>query len=196
MIIGVTGQIGAGKSTASAILGSFGATVIDADEIGHQVVRDSAPLRKKLAAAFGADIFDARGRLKRKLVARRAFASIAGRDTLNHIVHPYLLRELRKRVRAASHKGHVVIDAALLLQWGMEREVDLVLVIHAGWETRLQRAMHRGMTRDDVIARQRAQLPFSEFRRKADRLILSNGTHADLRRKLAAFWKRHLLESD
>lgn len=196
MIIGVTGQIGAGKSTAAEILGSFGATVVDADQIGRQVVEESATVRKKLAAAFGQDIFDRNGNLNRGLVAERAFASTAGRDTLNHIVHPHLLKELRKQVRAASKNGHVVIDAALLLQWGMDREVDLVLVIHAGWETRLRRAMRRGFSREDVKARQRAQLPFRAFQRRADRVILSTGTHADLRRKLKAFWDRHVVESD
>lgn len=196
MVIGITGQIGAGKSTAAEILASFGATVIDADAIGHQVVRESAPLRRELATAFGKDIFDGRGELKRKLLAERAFASTKTRDQLNSLVHPYLLKNLRRQVKQASKTGHVVIDAALLLNWGMDREIDFTLVIHAGWETRLKRAMHRGMTHKDVIARQRAQLPYGEFRRRADRTILSNGTKADLRRKLKAFWDRHVAQSD
>jgi len=196
MVIGLTGQIGSGKSTAADILRSFGATVIDADEIGHQVVRESGPLRKKLAAAFGDDIFDAAGRLKRKLVAKRAFADRQACERLNNLVHPYLLRELHKQVARARKRGPVVIDAALLLHWGMDRDVDLVLVIHAGWEVRLKRARRRGFSESDVRARQRAQLPYREFQQRADRVILNRGTRADLRRKLQRFWDRYVAESN
>ena len=163
MVIGLTGQIGAGKSTAARILATFGATVIDADRIGHQVVAESSALRQQLARAFGDDIFDRKGGLLRKKLAARAFVSKKTRDQLNSLVHPYLLKTLRSRLAREMKRGPVVIDAALLLQWRMDREVDLVLVIHAGWALRLQRAVRRGLSVSDVAARQRAQLPYREF---------------------------------
>lgn len=195
MVIGLTGQIGAGKSTAARILAELGATVIDADKIGHDVVARSASLRKQLASAFGRDIFAADGKLRRKRLAARAFASKDTRDRLNRLVHPHLLKELRRQVARARKKGPVVIDAALLLDWGMDRETDLVLVIHAGRETRFRRAEKRGFSSADIRARQRAQLLFREFRRRADRVILNNGSEADLRRKLGDFWARCGAES-
>lgn len=191
MIIGLTGQIGAGKSAAARILKGFGALIVDADLIGRQVVDNSAAVRRKLAAAFGQDIFNNHGTLKRQRLASRAFADSRRRDKLNNIVHPYLLKELRRQVKAGvkSHEA-VVIDAALLLFWQMDREVDLVLVIHASREKRLERMAHRGISRQDALARERSQLPYAEFRRRAGRLILNNGSLNDLKRKLSRFWQK------
>ncbi|MBD3403503.1 dephospho-CoA kinase [candidate division GN15 bacterium] len=194
MVIGLTGQIGAGKSTAADILESFGAIVIDADRIGHEVVRENGRLQQELKRAFGADIFDTRGRLLRKKLAARAFADATSKQRLNDLVHPYLLKTLRKRVTEAERKGPVVIDAALLLYWEMDEEVDLVLVIHAGWETRLQRLRARGISAKDARARQAAQLPYGEFRDRSDRLMLNNKSRRDLKRKLAEFWQTHVAE--
>jgi len=189
MIIGLTGQIGAGKSAAARILAGYGALVIDADRIGRKVVGDSPRLRKKLAAAFGPDVLDSRGAIRRKKLAGRAFADSAGGDKLNNIVHPFLQKELRRQVKAASGDREVVIiDAALLLFWGMDREVDLVLVIHSSRRCRLDRAEQRGIERADALAREKAQLPYSEFRKRADRLILNNGSLEQLERKLERFW--------
>ena len=187
MLIGLTGQIGAGKTTAAEILTSLGALVIDADEIGRQVVDESSVLRKKLARRFGADILDGSGRLKRKKLARIAFADQAARAALNQLIHPYLLKELRRQVRIG-RKTHdlIVIDAALLLEWRMDKDVDFVLVIHAGQTLRFTRLANRGLTRADALARQRMQLPFGEFKERADRVILNNGNKAILRRKIAA----------
>jgi dephospho-CoA kinase len=83
-----------------------------------------------------------------------------------------------------------VIDAALLLDWGMDRELNFILVIHSGLETRLKRLARRGITRADALARQRAQRPFSEYRRRADRVMLNSGTPADLKRKLLKLWNK------
>jgi dephospho-CoA kinase len=195
MIIGLTGQIGSGKSTAAEILASLGAVVIDADRIGRAVVEESARLRNELARAFGNDVLDKRGNLKRKLVAERAFASEEQTRQLNDIVHPYLLRKLRKEVRKHARKHHVVIDAALLLYWGMDSEVDLVLVIHAGRDERLRRLRSKGVSNRDALARERAQLPFREFQLRADVVILNNGNAEDLERKLKSFWKECVQDS-
>ena len=81
------------------------------------------------------------------------------------------------------------MDAALLLHWGMDREVDTTLVIHAGRELRLKRLTGRGIGRADAVARERAQLRYAEFQRRADRVIFNNGSVADLRRKLSSWWK-------
>jgi len=185
MIIGLTGQIGAGKTSAARMLAGLGAAVIDADLIGREVVEQSATLRRQLAKAFGSEIFDRWGRLKRKKLAALAFADRAAKKKLNSLVHPFLLKELRRQLRRAIRSRRVVVvDAALLLYWRMDREVDFVLVIHASREVRLQRLMARGVSRQDATARERAQLPFCEFRRRADRLILNNGTRQDLEKKI------------
>lgn len=190
MVIGVTGQIGSGKSTAAAVLASLGGVVIDADRIGREVVDRSVDLRQKLAEEFGQDILTERGNLRRKRLAAKAFANREARQKLNCLVHPYLLEELRGRVNRWEARGRVVvIDAALLLDWKLDYEIDYTLVIHAGLDLRLQRLAERGISRADALARQQAQLPFSEYRRRADRVILNRGTIDDLRRKLSDWWR-------
>jgi len=188
MLIGLTGQIGAGKTTAARILAGIGAHVLDADQIGRQVVDESKQLRSKLAHRFGKEILDRNGQVKRKKLAGLAFASEGSKKALNGLVHPYLLKELRRQMKGAIRKHKlVVVDAALLLYWNMDREVDRVLVIHASEKTRFERTATRGISKSDALARQKAQLPYNEFRRRADRIILNNGTREELRAKLAGF---------
>jgi len=197
MLIGLTGQIGSGKTTAAKIFKKLGAVVIDADLIGREVVDESSPLLKNLVKAFGSEILDKNGRLKRKKLASIAFATKENHIRLNELVHPYLLRELRLRTRKALKENElVVIDAALLLDWGLDKEMDRVLVIHTSLEKRLARLAARGISRADALARQKAQLPFREFQRRADRVILNNGTTQDLERKIRKFIFGNLTQTD
>lgn len=184
MIIGLTGQIGGGKTTAAKIFAELGATIVDADLIGRQVVEQSLALRKKLAKAFGAEILDAKGNIRRRKLAALAFRNRPSTDTLNELVHPYLLKELRRQVKAAGPNRLVVIDAALLLHWDMDREVDYVVVVHAGLQIRLNRLKSRGITRQDAVARHGAQLRYTEFRDRSDHLFRNHGTVAQLRRRI------------
>jgi len=191
MIIGVTGLIGSGKSTAARMLGDMGAAHIDADKIAHEVVVDHPALLKKLVRRFGRAILTESGRLSRPRMAEAAFADDNSRRELNEITHPYIVREIRRQIKQLSRRcEHVIVDAALLLGSVIEKEMDCILVVHAGQKTRLQRLQVRGMTRPDALRRMRGQLPLAEFRRRADRLILNNGSPAALRNKLAAFLKK------
>ncbi len=191
MLIGVTGRIGSGKTTAARILADLGAAVIDADMIGHVVVEQSAALQAKLAGRFGDDIFTRSGKLNRKRLAARAFADQKAKQALDRLVHPYLLKELRRRMKEQARKSPiVVVDAALLLDWKMDREMDLTLVIHASLETRLRRLSARGISVADARARQKAQLPFAVYRERSDRLILNNRSVRALREKLAVFFEK------
>ena len=197
MLIGLTGQIGAGKTSAAKVLAGLGVAVIDADRIGREVVAQSVALRRKLARVFGPGILDARGCVRRKKLAALAFVDRKARDKLNSLVHPPLLKELRRQVRqAAGFHRVIVIDAALLLDWGMDSEVDFVLVIHAGRGVRLGRLAARGISRADGLAREQAQLPFREFQRRADRVVLNNGTLDDLKRKITNFYSQIAPQTD
>jgi dephospho-CoA kinase len=192
MVIGITGQIGSGKTTAAGILASPGGVIVDADLIGKQVVETNRTLLRSLARRFGDDILTPGGRLRRKRLARRAFAERKATRDLERLVHPPLLRELRKQVRTQEKTGcFVIIDAALLLDWDLDREVDFVLVVHAGRRLRLARLRAKGLSAEDAKAREALQLPFGIFRERADRIILNNTTRSDLRRKLGGL-RRYL----
>ncbi|MEA2031693.1 MAG: dephospho-CoA kinase [candidate division Zixibacteria bacterium] len=195
MLIGVTGQIGSGKSTAAEILQSLGAVVIDADLIGHQVVDESKSLRNKLVSEFGQDIIDSSGRVNRKKLAARAFRDEQSKKKLDTLVHPYLLNKLYQQIRSLQ-KSHdvIVLDAALLLNWDINNEMDYILMIHSSLKDRLRRLQVRGISRQDALARQKTQLPFRIYQQHADRVILNNDSIASLRDKLYHLWKRLILK--
>ena len=196
MLIGLTGQIGSGKSTAANILKSFGAIIIDADKIGHLVVERSKELQTKLQKAFGDDIIGKTGKINRKKIAERAFVNEKTKRNLNSIVHPYLLKELQIQIKLHQKKRRViVIDAALLLDWSYDKKVDYVLVIHTSLEKRIKRLTARGFSRSDVIARQRSQLPYREYQKRSNKVILNGGSQAELNRKLLKLWRSINLKS-
>lgn len=196
MNVGITGQIGSGKTTAAKILASFGAAVIDADRIGREVVDKSAQLRRKLANRFGKEILTATGKLSRKKLAQLAFANDAAKKQLNRLVHPFLLKELQRQMKQLSRRYSViVIDAALLLDWELDRSMDLVLVVHASKEIRLKRLTARGMSKADALARQKAQMPFNEYQKRADCVVLNNGSIDKLQSRLHRIWQEFVVKS-
>ncbi len=196
MLIGLTGKIGSGKSSAASILESFGAIIIDADKIGHQVVDNSKALQMKLQKEFGKDIISKTGKVNRKKIAQRAFANDTGKKKLNSIVHPYLLKEIKSQIhKYIKNNNIIVIDAALLLDWNYDKKVDYVLVIHTSLENRIRRLKSRGITRIDAISRDKAQLPYKEYQRRADKVILNNSTPTNLKNKLSKLWHSFKLKS-
>ena len=120
MLIGLTGQIGAGKSSVANIFAELGAVVVDADQIGRRILNTNLSVRKQLVRAFGTGVVTVGGKVNRSVVARAAFTSESARLKLNTIVHPHLLKELHRQVRVHLKTGKsVVIDAALLLEWSL-----------------------------------------------------------------------------
>ena len=185
MLIGITGQIGAGKTTAANILKAMGAVVIDADKIGRKVVETNPKLIQKLARAFGPQILTPAGNLRRKKTAEIAFSSEKNRKLLNSLVHPYLLRELKKQIKRNLDKNKViVIDAALLLDWKLDNVVDLTLVIGCSKEKRMTRLLKKGFSKSDALARMKSQLPFRDYQKRADRVITNSSTITALKRKV------------
>jgi dephospho-CoA kinase len=185
MLIGITGQIGAGKSTAALVLARMGAAIIDADKIGRDVVENNPRLVKQLAHAFGGAILMSQGKLNRNRTAQIAFSSKSNKRKLDRLVHPFLLRELQRQIKKLSvNYDVIVVDAALLLNWGLDKLVDHVLVIHSGEKQRFERLRKRGISSADARARQNMQLPYREFKKRADKVILNNTTKAALKVKV------------
>ncbi len=194
MTVGVTGGIGAGKSSVCRIFEAEGALVVEADAVGHETVEGPAVLRE-LVAAFGADILDGEGRLVRRELGRRAFASEASRQQLNRIVWPTLGERLKARVREALLEcpdRPVVIDAALLLEWGDPKAVcDALVVVTAPPKMRVARTVSRlGISEAEAEARMASQLSEEEKVRAADYVIVNDGSLEDLEQKAWAVWVR------
>jgi len=183
--IGITGQIGTGKSEVAAIFKNYGAIVISADEVGKDVVENDRRVLQRLALEFGKDILTPTGRLKRRELGKRALNSSVNKKKLNGIVHPPLLKELERRVKAAEKRaGLIVIDAALLIDWGWQKKVDLTVLVHAGRDIKIARLVKKGYTPDEARMRLSSQMKYQDLRRESDLVILNNKDKKHLRKRV------------
>jgi len=174
-IIGITGQIGAGKSTAALVFRKMGAAVINADRIGREVVEKNLSLRLKLARTFGKEMLTSKQKLRRHRVAEIAFSDKAQKRKLDRLVHPFLIKELKFQIKKFSKNYNViVIDAALLLDWHLGKMIDRVLVIESRSNQRINRLLKRGFSKSDALARQKLQRTTAAFRKHADKVIVNN----------------------
>jgi len=177
-LIGLTGQIGAGKSAVADLLKQNGAILIDADLIGRQVVEGTGKILGQLIRIFGPVILAEDGQLDRSKLAELAFATEESKALLDKIVHPHLLVELGRQIEAGmtGNSKLVVVDASLLLDWGLEAEMDEVWVVEADEKIRFERLQGRGMSTADALARQAVQPTGEQFHQAADRLIDNNSS--------------------
>jgi dephospho-CoA kinase len=196
VVIGLTGGIGSGKSTVSRMLGERGAVVIDADAIVHELQAPGLPMLGALAEVFGPGILDAAGALDRKGLAAMAFRDDEARERLNAIVHPQVGIEFAKRLGAALEDDAklVVLDIPLLLEnrragrpGASQSEMAAIVVVWVPREVQIERTMSRdACTREEALARIRAQLSLDEKRALADRVIDNSGSLAETERQVEA----------
>ena len=175
--IGITGPTGAGKTTALNALVRLGAHVIDADQVYHQLLEGSAPMRAELTARFGPGILDSQGRVDRKALGGVVFADPAALADLNAITHRYVMEELQRQTARAEAQGRpaVAIDAIALIESGAADACDVVVGVLAPKEVRVRRIMAReGIS--EAYARKRVEAQQGDdFFRAHCGYILENG---------------------
>jgi len=180
--IGLVGRAGSGKSTVARALVEDGARLIDADRLGHEVTDRDPEVRKALEAEYGPDIYHPDGTLDRPRVAARIFADREARSRLDALVHPRILDRIRREwdaLRDAGFRGVVVIDAALMLEWGLERDCDAVIAVVAPEDEQVARlARGRGWSEAEARARLAAQDSSEELSAAAD-VTLDNRESAE-----------------
>ncbi|HLM04845.1 MAG TPA: dephospho-CoA kinase [Blastococcus sp.] len=186
--IGLTGGIGSGKSTVSALLAARGAVVVDADLIAREVVAPGSPGLAAVAEAFGAGVLTPDGALDRPALAAVVFADPEARARLDGIVHPLVRRRTAELVSAAPADAVVVNDVPLLVETGQAGSYDLVLVVEADVETRVVRLVARGLTAEDARARIAAQATDEQRRAAADVVLDNSGTPEQLAEQVDRFW--------
>lgn len=189
-VIGLTGCAGAGKSSAASVFRSLGARVVDADRIGHRLLRRSSPCYSKIVKTFGPGILDRRGEVVRSKLGDLVFADARQRRRLNRIVHPELVHKVKSEIDKLKSKwgGPVVVDAALLVDWGLHRRTDKLVVVKAPAGIRLKRLTAKGMDPRKAKGLMAAQMPSGKLTKLADVVIDNSGTRQQLRRRAAAAW--------
>src|ERR1700754_190871 len=178
--IGLTGGIGAGKSTVSAAFNECGGIIVDGDVIAREVGEPGTDGLRGLVDAFGEDILLPDGALNRPALAAKAFVDDEQRAKLNSIVHPLVGRRRQEIIDSVSgdpDKNTVVVeDIPLLVETGMAPMFPLVVVVTAPIETRVERLIKRGMDEADARARIAAQAPEEQRRAIADVLLDNSGS--------------------
>ncbi len=199
IIVGITGGIACGKTTVSDLLAEKGAIPINADEIGHQLLKADSPVIGELTEAFGQDILDASGDVSRKKLGAIVFNDKAARERLNGILHPLIIERSRGQARHFVREDPtcvVLLDAPLLIEAGAYDTVDLIVVVTASSETQLRRTLERSvaqgrpLTEPEVQARIDAQMPITEKVKYADVVIENEGTLEELHRQVDALWEQ------
>ncbi|MGL3804800.1 dephospho-CoA kinase [Paeniglutamicibacter sp. R2-26] len=187
--VGLTGGIAAGKSAVARQLAELGAVLIDADAIARAVVEPGTPGFAAVLDAFGPGVLAADGSLDRPALGALVFGDDDARARLNAIVHP-LVRAEAARLRAAAPADAVVVqDIPLLVETGQAKDFDVVLVVAAPLEQRLQRlARDRGMDEAAALARISAQATDEERAAAADLVIENSGTVEQLRGRVNEVW--------
>ena len=193
-IIGLTGSIASGKSTAARCLVERGARLIDADRLGHLAYEPGTRAFHAILSAFGTEIAGEDGRIERSALAGRVFGDPRALELLTGIVWPEIRRLAEERISALSTcdpDGVVVLEAAVLLEAGWEDLVDEVWVLLTDPDTALRRAMQRDGARETEVRRRiDAQLSNRERAGRADVVIDNNGEVAVLERRLEAELRR------
>jgi dephospho-CoA kinase len=199
--IGITGQIGCGKSVVADQFVRLGAVVISGDRLGRDVVDKHPQLLKTLVKKFGPQILTKAGHLDRSKLGLIAFDKDSTTKSLNEIVHPWLLRRMRTEIAQARKSGKskiLVVDAALIYNWRLEQELDYVVVVESTYKNQKARLKTRGLTDMEIRNRIRRQIPKYIQRRKADFVLTNNGAKKELIAHTTRLYERilKLAESD
>jgi len=187
LVIGLLGGMGSGKSRVAAEFVKHGARVINADQLGHDALREPA-IRDELVRRWGRGILDEKGDIARGSVARIVFADEAERKFLESAVHPYITRRIREEIEKAQKDARVkliVLDAAIMLETGWDQTCDQLVYVYAPRAARLRRlADQRGWSEKEVDARERAQMSLTEKATRADSAIDNSGSPESLARQV------------
>ena len=189
--IGLTGGIGSGKSAVAQRLAELGAVIIDSDRLAREVVAPGTPGLSEVVGAFGQSVLAPDGSLDRPALGRLVFGDDAARKRLEGIIHP-LVRERAASMAAEAPQDAVVVnDVPLLVEAGLASQYELVVVVFAAEETRIERLMRdRGMSRTEAQSRIAAQATDEQRHAVADIEIHNDGTLEQLRSEVDAIWAR------
>lgn len=192
LIIGLTGNIGSGKSTVARLLRAWGYPVLDADELAKRARENKKEELKRLfPEAFR------EGKLDTRALGQLVFSDPERLRLLEALLHPEIRRLLEEELRGLKGERVVFLEIPLLFEKGWEDRLDGVLVVTAPLELRLERVMARsGLSREEVLAREQAQMPEAEKARRADWILENRGSLEELEENLRAILRAIEAQAD
>jgi dephospho-CoA kinase len=191
LLIGLTGPIGSGKSFVAGVWELLGAAIVSGDDMGRLALSSDAELRLKLSNRFGADILDDTGSVIPARLAEAAFATLESTSDLTKITFPILNKLAQEKFKELSNTHSIIVyDAALIFEWGIERDFDKIVVVIAPLKDLVNRASKRlRISKNQAENRLHGQISIDEKIRRADIVINNDGTIEELRTKADTVWK-------
>lgn len=193
-VFGLTGNIGSGKSTVGKMLAAAGWVHIDADYIGKVAAEPGTAANEEIRRTFGGEYFDEDSNLNRKKLGAYVFADPSELAKLNAILHPAIRAEMKRRIDKSLERDsqrHIVVEAAIMLETGMDDLVDKIIVVAAADKIRLRRVMARdNMPREQILERMANQMSQQEKIRLADYVIDNSSDVAALRQAVEEFLQK------
>ncbi len=200
LLVGLTGGIASGKTTVAMLLAEHGAFTLDADELGHELLRSDPAVYEGVVDRFGRGVLDGRGRIDRAALGRVVFSDAGARADLNALLHPRIREEAARRIEGYAPDGHspvAVFDAALLVETGAWREYHRLVVVSCSRDTQLRRLIARDrMSVEEAERRIDSQAPLAEKLAVAHHVIDTDGTLRETERQTEAVWRELLVEFD
>ena len=182
IVIGVTGSIGSGKSSAARYLGKHGFTVLDVDHIYDEISGKGSAIQQKIRKSFG-DWAVVKGKLNRAALREAVFKDRKKLKLLNSITHPYIIKEMLKRLKKT--KGNAVLDVALLVETGFHKLCDYVILVRCPTKVVVKRLWkYRKMPKSQVMAILKAQMPSVKKLKHANFVADTGGSYAHTHRQL------------
>ena len=186
--IGLTGNIGSGKSTVAKIFSELDVPVIDADKVGHELIESNEEVRAKIVKIFGSKprkgiLVD--GKINRNHLAKIIFDSAAKKADLESILHPAIMNAVNERISKLVNSSYAIVEAALIYEAKLSDNFDYVVLVKADKDIAIERAAKNlGIRKEDVLKRLKTQIPQSTKEKLADFVIANNGSIEELRQRV------------
>jgi len=189
LILGLTGSFGSGKTTVAGMFKSCGAEIIDADKISHGLLKPQRQVYKRIVKTFGRGILKQNRTINRKELGRIVFSNKTLREKLNEIMHPEIIRIIRKKLSKIK-EGIIVLDAPLILEAGRRDLADKLVVVKATMARQIKRIQEKStLTEKEILNRIKSQIPLREKLRLADFVIDNNGTFKETKKQVKKVWR-------
>ncbi len=186
--VGLTGGLATGKSFVGRLLAELGCLWIEADKLGHEVLRPGGAAYDGVIREFGRGMLKEDGTIDRQKLAAEVFGKPERLEVLNGLVHPAVIRmeeELMREFAAREPGGIAVVEAAILIETGGQERFDRLIVTYCTEEQQIERALRRpGATREEVLARLRRQLAMEDKLKVADYVINTSGTKEETEKQV------------
>ena len=196
LIIGLTGGIVGGKSTAASMFKDLGAKIVDVDKIGHSVILPHRPAWKKIIRLFGKDFLRNDLTIDRGKLGKIVFTNQILLKKLNEITHPEIIKVIKKEINLAKNKTYnqekiLIIDAALIYEAKMDRLMDKIIVVYINEDVQTKRLIKRNdLSKEEALQRIKSQMPIKEKVKMADYVIDNSNSMDETKKQVEKIWKK------